>query len=136
MAATQPRGRRVYRWVPEATRAAILHLCRDGLTNHGVAYIRYNTYPGWRRRQVVREAMLLHAGAHADNPFPVALLAITDGERSVAEIAQRLTQHCVVGVIGPQRDGVALNDAASLAQFMPGLVEENLRLLESAALLD
>ena len=125
----------VYSWGPEATRAAILRLCRDGLTNHGVAYISYNTYPGWRLRQVVREAMLFHAGAHAYNPFQVALLAITDGERSVAEIEQRLTQHCVAGEIGLQRDGVALNDVASLAAFMPGLVEENLRLLESAALL-
>ena len=70
------------------------------------------------------------------NPFQVALLAITDGERSVAEIEHRLTQHCVAGEIGLQRDGVALNDAASLAAFMPGLVEENLRLLESAALLE
>ena len=52
----------VYSWVLEATRAAILRLCRDGLTNHGVAYISYNTYPGWRLRQVVREAMLFHAG--------------------------------------------------------------------------
>ena len=80
--------------------------------------------------------MLFHAGAHADNPFQVAPRAITDGKRSVAEIEQRLTQHCVAGEIGLQRDGVALNDAASLASFMPGLVEENLRLLESAALLD
>ena len=53
----------VYSWVPEATRAAILRLCRDGLTNYGVAYISYNTYPGWRLRQVVREAMLFHARA-------------------------------------------------------------------------
>ena len=125
----------VYSWVPEATRAAILRLCRDGLSDHGVAYISYNTYPGWRLRQVVREAMLFHAGAHADNPFQGALRAITDGKRSVAEIEQRLTQHCVAGEIGLQRDGVALNDVASLAAFMPGLVEENLRLLESAALL-
>lgn len=79
---------------------------------------------------------MFHAGAHADNLFQVALLAITDGERSVAEIEQRLTQHCVAGEIGLQRDGVALNDVASLAQFIPGLVEENLRLLESAALLE
>ena len=56
----------VYSWVPEATRAAILRVCRDGLTNHRIAYISNNTYPGWRLRQVVREAMLFHAGAHAD----------------------------------------------------------------------
>ena len=56
----------VYSWVPEATRAAILRICREALTEQGVAYISYNTYPGWRLRQVVREAMLFHAGDHAD----------------------------------------------------------------------
>ena len=56
----------VYSWVAEATQSAILRICRDVLTDHGVAYVSYNTYPGWRLRQVVREAMLFHAGAHAD----------------------------------------------------------------------
>ena len=56
----------VYSWVPEATQSAILRICREALTDHGVAYVSYNTYPGWRLRQVVREAMLFHAGAHAD----------------------------------------------------------------------
>ena len=56
----------VYSWVPEATREAILRICRDALTDQGVAYVSYNAYPGWRLREVVREAMLFHAGAHAD----------------------------------------------------------------------
>lgn len=56
----------VYSWVPEATRAAILRICREALTEQGVAYISYNTYPGWRLREVVREAMLFHAGDHVD----------------------------------------------------------------------
>ena len=58
----------VYSWVPEATRAAISRLCRDGLTDHGVAYISYNAYPGWRLRQVVREAMLFDAGGARRQP--------------------------------------------------------------------
>ena len=70
------------------------------------------------------------------NPFQVALLAVTDGEHSGAQIEQRLTQQCVAGESGLQRGGIALNDAASLAALMPGLVEENLRLLETAALLE
>ena len=58
----------VYSWVPEATRAAILRLCRDGLTDHGVAYISYNTYPDWRLRQVVREAMHVSCGGARRQP--------------------------------------------------------------------
>ena len=56
----------VYSWVPEATRAAILRACREALTDRGIAYVSYNTYPGWRLREVVREAMLFHAGAQGD----------------------------------------------------------------------
>ena len=56
----------VYSWVPESTRVAILRICRAVLTEQGVAYVSYNTYPGWRLREVVREAMLFHAGAHGD----------------------------------------------------------------------
>ena len=56
----------VYSWVPEATRAAILRICREALAHRGIAYVSYNTYPGWRLREVVREAMLFHAGSHGD----------------------------------------------------------------------
>ncbi len=56
----------VYSWVPEPTRAAILRVCREALTDRGVAYVSYNTYPGWRMREVVREAMLFHAGGQQD----------------------------------------------------------------------
>ena len=66
----------------------------------------------------------------------MALLAITDGELSMGEIERVLTQRCVAGDIRLQRDGVALHDSASLAAVMPTLGQENLRLLESAALLD
>jgi methyltransferase-like protein/cyclopropane fatty-acyl-phospholipid synthase-like methyltransferase len=57
----------VYSWVPAAVRDAILRVSRENLTEHGVAYISYNVYPGWRLRTVLRDAMMFHAET-SDNP--------------------------------------------------------------------
>jgi len=52
----------VYSWVPEDVREAILRISRRHLAANGVAYISYNTYPGWKAKEVVRDAMLLRGG--------------------------------------------------------------------------
>ena len=51
----------VYSWVPPAVQDAILALCARHLAPTGVAFISYNTYPGWHLRGMVREMMLYHA---------------------------------------------------------------------------
>ena len=56
----------VWSWVPEAVRAHILKVCRDNLTENGVAYVSYNTYPGWHTRGAIRDLMRWHAGGLAD----------------------------------------------------------------------
>lgn len=53
----------VYSWVPAPVQEAILKICSELLTPDGVAYISYNTYPGWKAREIVRDAMLLRGGA-------------------------------------------------------------------------
>ncbi len=50
----------LYSWVPAAVREGILALCRRHLTPHGLAYISYNTLPGWRWRGQLREMLLYH----------------------------------------------------------------------------
>lgn len=57
----------VYSWVPAQVQAAILRVCRENLGPQGVAFVSYNTYPGWKTREVVRDAMRLH-GARRDSP--------------------------------------------------------------------
>jgi len=47
----------VYSWVPESVQDAILSLTRNALTPDGVAYISYNVYPGWKSKEIVRDAM-------------------------------------------------------------------------------
>ncbi len=57
----------VFSWVPPEVRTAILQLCRERLSPRGIAYISYNTYPGWKAGDIVRDAMLLHSH-HAQTP--------------------------------------------------------------------
>ncbi len=57
----------VYSWVPDHVQAAILAVCRKSLTGRGIAYVSYNVYPGWKAKEIVRDAMLLGVG-DADDP--------------------------------------------------------------------
>jgi methyltransferase-like protein/SAM-dependent methyltransferase len=50
----------VYSWVPPPVRDALLAACRNLLAPHGVAYISYNTLPGWRDRDAIRDMMRFH----------------------------------------------------------------------------
>jgi SAM-dependent methyltransferase len=50
-----------YSWVAEPVREKILEIFARNLSENGVAYLGYNTYPGWRMRQVARELMVYHA---------------------------------------------------------------------------
>lgn len=50
----------VYSWVPQEVQRKILAICTRHLAPHGVAFISYNTYPGWHLRGAVREMMLYH----------------------------------------------------------------------------
>jgi SAM-dependent methyltransferase len=51
----------VYSWVPPAVQDKILDICSRNLSPGGVAYVSYNTYPGWHARGMVREMMGFHA---------------------------------------------------------------------------
>lgn len=51
----------VFSWVPPEVRQAMMRVLRENLSPKGVGYISYNTYPGWKAGDIVRDAMLLHA---------------------------------------------------------------------------
>jgi SAM-dependent methyltransferase len=48
----------LYSWVPAAVRERLLELCGQALTPDGIAYVSYNTLPGWRQRSVLRDMLL------------------------------------------------------------------------------
>ena len=53
----------VYSWVPPDVQDALLAAIGRLLAPNGVAYLSYNTYPGWKAKEVMRDAMLLASGA-------------------------------------------------------------------------
>jgi methyltransferase-like protein len=55
-------GHGVYSWVPNDVQQAILRVCSRNLSPRGIACISYNVYPGWKSREMVRDAMLLRGG--------------------------------------------------------------------------
>lgn len=51
----------VISWVPEYIRIKIFSVCQNNLTERGIAYISYNTLPGWNMIRTIRDMMLYHA---------------------------------------------------------------------------
>ena len=49
----------VYSWVPPEVQEALLAAFRRLLAPEGVAYLSYNVYPGWKSKEILRDAMLL-----------------------------------------------------------------------------
>jgi methyltransferase-like protein/SAM-dependent methyltransferase len=50
----------VYSWVPPDVQEAILRVASRNLARNGLAYISYNTLPGWHVRGMVREMVMYH----------------------------------------------------------------------------
>jgi methyltransferase-like protein/SAM-dependent methyltransferase len=44
----------------------ILSICAKNLEPHGIAYVSYDTYPGWHLRSLLRDMMLYHTRSVAD----------------------------------------------------------------------
>lgn len=62
----------VYSWVPPEVQAAILRVCRENLAPDGVAFVSYNSYPGWKAKEVVRDAMILRGRDERAKDQPLA----------------------------------------------------------------
>lgn len=50
----------VYSWSPPKVRARILELSGQLLSEQGIAYVSYNSLPGWRMRGMLRDMLLYH----------------------------------------------------------------------------
>jgi len=56
----------VFSWVPKVVQDKILEICAKNLSPNGVAYVSYNTYPGWHMRAMIREMMCYHSEHFSD----------------------------------------------------------------------
>lgn len=79
----------IYSWVPEPVRDSLLQLCQRHLAPNGIAYISYNTYPGWHLLGILRDAMLYHTRK------------ITEPQRRITE-AQAMLSFMAEHVLDPE----------------------------------
>jgi len=56
----------IYSWVPDRLQDKILSICSKNLAPNGIAYVSYNTYPGWHMRGMIRHMMLYHTSRFQD----------------------------------------------------------------------
>jgi SAM-dependent methyltransferase len=62
----------VYSWVSPNVQDHILDICRHCLQLDGLAYVSYNTLPGWHMRGMIRDMMLYHGRRFSDPHQQVA----------------------------------------------------------------
>ncbi len=62
----------VYSWVPPRVQDKMLEICNRNLAPNGVAYISYNTYPGWHIRGIVRDMMVYRGMQFSDSQSRLA----------------------------------------------------------------
>jgi methyltransferase-like protein/SAM-dependent methyltransferase len=56
----------LYAWVPGDRQEKILEVCKRNLSPAGVAFVSYNTLPGWRTLGVIRDMLLYHTRGATD----------------------------------------------------------------------
>jgi SAM-dependent methyltransferase len=58
----------IYSWVPPAVQEGLLNVIHRHLGPGGLAYVSYNTYPGWHLRGMARDALRFHATGVSGGP--------------------------------------------------------------------
>ncbi len=113
----------VYYVVPDAVREAIWQLLRSHLSRNGIAHISYNTYPGWKQREIAQDFAQFHADGAASKAQAKGELgsireqAVRDGLATVAAMAPKHTEGLTAGY------GLSLQaESAAAARAMPGLL--------------
>lgn len=56
----------VISWVPKTVRDKIFEVCNKNLSPNGIAYISYNTLPGWNMVRTIRDMMMYHSSSFAN----------------------------------------------------------------------
>jgi SAM-dependent methyltransferase len=75
----------VFSWTPREVQEKIFELCERVLAPTGIAYISYNTYPGWHVREMMAEMMRFHT-AGVEDPE----VAVTEGLGLIQAVGRSL----------------------------------------------
>ena len=74
-------------WVPPDVANKMFGLCGELLSPNGIAYLSYNTYPGWKSREILRDMMLFESAGETKIAPRVhkARIALEIVSRSIAD---------------------------------------------------
>lgn len=135
----------VYSWVDSEVRDKILKICHENLSKNGIAYISYNTYPGWNMVNSVRDLMSWHTKNIQDPALKAqharsVLKFITDGlQEDQSPYAAFLRGE--INLLSTQSDNYLLHDHLSsynqpiyFHQFMEQANRQQLSYLSDAFL--
>ena len=75
----------VYSWIADPLQEKLLEICGKLLSPNGVAYVSYNTFPGWHYRGMIRDMMLYHV-----EQFPEPATKATQARALLEFLAQSL----------------------------------------------
>lgn len=62
----------LYSWIPPEARVSLMRLIGEHLARHGLAYVSYNTLPGWHLKRITRDLMMFHTRLDRPQPTRVA----------------------------------------------------------------
>ena len=139
----------VFSWVPDIVKEKIIKICNENLTEEGIAYISYNTYPGWKEPDKIREMML-----YANKYFPEVSQGdkVQRGKAFISIVAEQMKIYTDVaekkgdfikqieGILNMQDYYVGheqlenINDPMYLHQFVDMLRKENLQYISDVGL--
>jgi SAM-dependent methyltransferase len=133
----------IYSWVPGDVQESLLAICARQLAPNGVAYVSYNTLPGWHARGTVRDAMRYHTRQFPDAKTKVQqaramldfLAESLNGTASVygamlLEEAQRVRQSPDAYIFHDHLEEV--NEAVYFHEFIARAASHGLRYLAEA----
>ena len=104
----------VYSWVTSDVQQRIFDICSSYLSPQGIAYISYNTLPGWNMVKTIRDMMLYH-GQNFDDPT----VKITEARKMLEFVANnnkiekgsyKQTIEAEIKTIQDQNDNYLLHD--------------------------
>jgi methyltransferase-like protein/SAM-dependent methyltransferase len=103
----------VYSWVSKNVQEKVLEICSENLSPDGIAYVSYNTYPGWHHRGMIRDMMLYHTEQFQDAPTKaVQARALLDflSKSAPADNAYGMMLKNELAVLSGQSDNYLLHD--------------------------
>lgn len=135
----------VFSWVDDGVKEAILKLCGEYLAPNGLAFVSYNTYPGWHWRESLRQVMMMPGANGAAERKEKALVTLDFMHRVLAERKDaqgkflrgevEAVQRKAQGIL-PYDELAPVNDPCYFLQFAEWAAEHGLSYVADSPMLE